>query len=205
MIIAKFKYEGETIKATIPSNWDEMKVRHYLALETTSNPLELMALLSDVDLTKILNTRTDITPVINKLIGLLNSEPPDFKKMPKRLIEIEGQTVKIPTDFTKITFGQSAMIETYIGAADGDERKAIAQIMAVILQPILDKKPFDLDRAGAIEAKINELSIRDVFPNIFFFWKALIKYMIIGLKNYKQFQTLTPRAQYSTTRRAPSD
>lgn len=205
MIIAKFKFEGETIKATIPSNWDEMKVRHYLALETTKNPLELMALLSDVDLTKILNTRTDMTPIINKLIELLNSEPPNFKEMPKRLIEIDGQTVKIPTDFTKITFGQSAMIETYLGAADGDERKAIAQIMAVILQPILDKKPFDLGRAAIIEDKINELPIRDVFPNIFFFWQGLIKYMIIGLKSYKQYQTLTPRAPFSTRRRVPKD
>lgn len=205
MIIAKIKYEGEIIRATIPSNWDEMKVKHYLALETTKNPLELMALLSDVDLTKILNTRTDITPVINKLIELLNSEPPDFKQMPKRLIEIDGQTVKIPSDFTKITFGQSAMIETYLTEAEGDERKAIAQILAVILQPILDKKPFDLERAAIIEGKINALAIRDVFPNVFFFWRALIKFMVIGLKNYKLSQTLTPKVPYSMKRPGPID
>ena len=73
MIIANFKYEGEKITARIPSNWEEMKVRHFLAIETTKNPLELMALLSDVDLKKVLNTRTDISPVINKLVELLNS------------------------------------------------------------------------------------------------------------------------------------
>ena len=73
MIIAKFKHDGETTTAKLPGSWDEMKARHYLALETTKNPLELMALLSDVDLSKVINTRTDLTPVLSKMVELLNS------------------------------------------------------------------------------------------------------------------------------------
>ena len=73
MIIANFKYQGETTTARLPGSWDEMKVRHYLALETTKNPLELMALLSDVDLSKIINTKTDLTPVLGKMIELIIS------------------------------------------------------------------------------------------------------------------------------------
>ena len=180
MIIAKFKHDGQTTTAQIPANWDEMKVRHYLAIETTKNPLELMALLSDVDLTKVLNTKTDLTPVLSKLVELLNSELPDFKTKPRRTFEIDGKTVKIPSDFNGVTFGQSAMIETYLSQTGGDERKAILQIMGVILQPLLDKGVFDLERAKHFETLAGDLPIKTVFPNVFFFWTVLKNYIIIG-------------------------
>lgn len=185
MIIAKFKYEGETTTAKLPGSWDEMKVKHYLALETTKNPLELMALLSDVDLSKVINTRTDLTPVLGKLVELLNSEMPDFRKHPRRTFSIAGKTVKIPTDFNGITFGQSAMIETHLAATGGDERKAILKIMGVILQPLLDKGPFNLARAEHYERLAGNLPIKTVFPNVFFFWTVLKDYIIIGAVNLK--------------------
>ena len=188
MIIAKFKHDGETTTAKIPANWDEMKVRHYLALETTNNPLELMALLSDVDLKKVLNTKTDLSPILSKLVELLNSEFPDFKKKPRRTFEIGGKTVKIPSDFNGVTFGQSAMIETYLGQTGGDERKAILQIMGVILQPLLDKGEFNLDRAKHFETLAGNLPIKTVFPNVFFFWEVLKTYIIIGAVNSKLSQ-----------------
>ena len=172
MIIAKFNHDGETTVAKLPGSWDEMKVRHYLALETTKNPLELMALLSDVDLSKVINTRTDLTPVLSKLVELLNSEFPDFKKAKRRAFSIGGKTVKIPTNFNKITFGQSAMVETYLAETDGDERRAILKIMGVILQPLLDKGEFNFDRANHYEKLAGELPIKNVFPNVFFFGRS---------------------------------
>jgi hypothetical protein len=191
MIIANFKFEGEKLTARVPSKWAEMKVRHFLAVETTKNPLELLALLSDVDLKKVLNTRTDISPLINKLVELLNSEQPNYKDTPPRDLVLSGVIHKIPRDFTNITFGQSAMIENYIAAAEGDERKAIAQIMAVVMQPIIDAGPFDLDRAELLELEILELPIIDVFPNVVFFWEKLTQYIVIGLRNYREYQQPT--------------
>ena len=183
MIIANFKYNGETIRAQFPSNWQEMKVRHYLALETTANPLELLALLSDTDIKKILNTKTDLSPVLNKIIELLNSEPPNFKNAGRKVILIDGKPVKIPDAINNITFGQSALIEQYLSATGGDERKAIAKIMAVILQPLLKPGAFDLDHAAHLETKILERPILEVFPNVFFFWQVLKNYKIMQLLN----------------------
>ena len=188
MIVANFKHDGQTTTVKLPANWDEMKVRHYLALETTTNPLELMALLSDVDLSKILNTKTDLTPVLGKLVELLNSEFPDFKKANPRPMQIGGKTVKIPADFAKVTFGQSAMIDNYLAESDGDERRAIAQIMGVVLQPIIDKGPFNLDRAKHFEKLAGDLPIKTAFPNVFFFWQALKQYIIIGQVNSIKYQ-----------------
>lgn len=183
MIIANFKFEGETITARVPSNWDEIKVKHYLALETTKNPLELLALLADTDLTKILNTSTDLTPVLNKAIELLNQAPPDYRTKPRRRIVIDGKAIKIPDNFNAVTFGQSSLIQQYITQADGDERKAIAQVMAVILQPLINKGPFDLDKAADLERKILDKPIIEVLPNVFFFWTVLKNYLIIGQIN----------------------
>ena len=188
MIVINIKIADKVMNIVLPATWDEMKVRHYLALETTKNPLEILALFSDIPLSDILNTKTDLKPVIESLIKLLSSDVPDFKKKPRRPLVIDGKTIKMPTDFNKITFGQSAMIETHLAGTDGDERKAIPQIMGVILQPLLDKGDFDLDRADYYATKAGELSILDAFPNVFFFWTVLIEYIVIGAVNL----TLSP-------------
>ena len=65
------------------------------------------------------------------------------------------------------------MIETYLAETGGDERKAILQIMGVILQPILDKGPFNLARAKRYENLSGELPIKTVFANVFFFLGGL--------------------------------
>ena len=70
------------------------------------------------------------------------------------------------------------MIETYLSQTGGDERRAVLQIMGVILQPLLDKGPFNLDRAKHYEKLAGELPIKTVFPNVFFFWTVLRDYIV---------------------------
>ena len=167
----------------MPSKWEEMTVKQYLQIETTSNNLELLSLLSGVPLTDILNTKTDLTPIVKKMVELLSETPPDFKKVPRRIIFIEGKRIKIPSDFSRVTFGQSALIEQYLGEAEDDERRAIARVMGVILQPLIDGGPFNMDRAASITRKVEQMAIVDVFPNVFFFWQKLQLSIITGQIN----------------------
>ena len=183
MIIINFEKNGEKTRAEMPSKWEEMTVKQYLQIETTSNNLELLALLSGVPLSDILNTKTDLTPIIQKMVELLNQRPPDFKKVPRRIINIEGKRIKIPSDFSRVTFGQSALIEQYLGESADDERGAIARVMGVILQPLIDGGKFNLDRAAEITRTVENMAIVDVFPNVFFFWQKLQQSIIIGRVN----------------------
>ena len=64
MIQINFKYEGSTIIGYVPESWEEIKLRHFLALEGTTEPIKLLSLLTDLDLSFILNTRTNLTPYL---------------------------------------------------------------------------------------------------------------------------------------------
>jgi len=180
MITINFKYNGDTITGQIPSTWQEMKVRHYLALESTTEPLKLLSLLTDIDLSFILNTSTDLTPYLNEIITLINKGVPELDKRPSKVITLRGKAVKIPASLDRITFGQAAIIEQHLSKHDQNEKAALAPIMATVLQPLLDNGLFDLDKAQALEAEILELPISKVFGNVFFFWQSLRKCMTFG-------------------------
>lgn len=192
MIIINFDKNGTKTRAELPSKWEEMTVKQYLQIETTKNGFELLALLSGVPLDDILNTKTDLSAIVQKMTELLSETPPNFREVPRRLIEIEGKTVKIPSNFQNVTFGQSALIESYLQESKDDERAAVAQCMGVILQPLLDGGRFNLDRAAEITRKVEEMPIIDVFPNVFFFWTKLQNYLIIGRTNYALLNPPTP-------------
>lgn len=184
MIKYSFTYQGKTIKAEAPQNWNEVKLKHYINLETDKSAIEMLAFMSDVDRLALLNTKKDLTPVLNLVVRFLNQNPPDFKKVkPSRYIVLGGKKIKLPSDLNEISFGQSAMIEKALQDNEGDQRKALPMALAVVLQPLFDNGDFDDKRVNDVLEMVNDLPIIEALPAVFFFYQTLEGFVIFGQMN----------------------
>ena len=177
MIQVIFKSKGEKIRAQLPERWEEITVKQFMALETLSKPLEIMAEVMGIDLTFIENTLTDLTPAMNRIIQIFNARPPGLEDRKPQGFGFQGKNVKLPRDLDLLMFGQLIQINELLGE---DVNKHLVKIMGIALQPVIDGEYIEANQEK-YSSLIETLPIIEVFPELFFFAEKLRKYKRYGM------------------------
>lgn len=176
MIKVHFKSKGETIKAKIPSTWEEVTVKQFMALEHLDKPLEILASVMDKDLSFIQNTRTNLRPIMDKMLELFNDKPPTFDTDKPQGFGLLGKRVRFPRDIDNMLFGCVSQITEL--QEDG-LNKNLLKIAGIAIQPVIDGE-FIEDKQAYYSELIGALPIVEVFPELFFFAEKLKKFKRYG-------------------------
>lgn len=172
MIKLKIKYKGKTHTADLPSTWEELTVKHFIGLESGMGDLELVSLLSGLQLTFLENTPTDFTPVIVRIAELFGNKPPEFEELTRNPVMIHGTLVDFPTSIEFTRYGQKALVRALINKEE-DMIKCIPEVFAIYCQPYLYDGRFDSSTIAEVKAQIEELPIVQVYPWAVFFLRKL--------------------------------
>jgi hypothetical protein len=171
MIKLTIKHEKKEYSGTLPETWQEIKVKHFIGMNDQLKELELIELLSGINLEFLENTETDFAPVIEKMNTLFNEPPPDMLKLKKKTLQLNGKSIDFPKSIEFTRFGQKSMVKNLIQEHKNMEA-IISDVFAIYAQPIMDGK-FDSNRIELIKGQIDELPIVDVFPHVLFFFQKL--------------------------------
>ena len=152
----KIKKDGKKKTYNTISSWEDVTLEKWIALtglaegSKTKEAEETIAMLSDIPrkVVKELSLR-DVAVILGKMGGLQSEQDTILKKV----IEIDGVEYGMHPDFSEITLGEYADIETLI--KEGVE-KNLPELMAILFRPILEKKNDVYD----IEAYDGKIKIR---------------------------------------------
>jgi len=99
----------------------------------------------------------------------------DAVAVPKT-ISFDDQEIKVSLQLDMCSFGQKVVagqaLKNYKGRIAND---SLAEVVAIYLQPVIDKGKFDVDRIDEIKLKVLSMPARIVYPLAAFFlhnWKA---------------------------------
>jgi hypothetical protein len=172
------EHEGEQQIGVIPSTFEDLSVKQFLALEAGGTDLQILSVLSGIDLTYIENTGVDLSPAMQKIYRLMNQKPPDLNKAKKQKIIIEGKEINFPKTLNFTRYGQKSMVKNLIQANDDKLELIVSEVFAIYAQPILDGN-FDSSRIPAITEVVDNMKIIDVFPYAVFFLERLKRLKIV--------------------------
>jgi hypothetical protein len=171
MIKFEIRYEGDKIKGTVPSSWEELTVKQWAALRPENRDLEIVSILSGIDLEILENTKGDLSPVVEMVYKALADMPSDLKDLPRQAITIMGKRVAFPKNLDFTRYGQKALTKNLLRDAE-DMRAIIADVFAIYAQPSIDGK-FDSNNLEPIKKAIEAMPIIQVLPWVIFFLKRL--------------------------------
>ena len=172
----------EHFKRDCPTSWDEVTVRQYIQFESDWNGkdlVKLMSILTGLDVETISNSKGNVINQLTPIITFVQDSPPDFKKLPKKDLLINGKTIKMPKKLEQETFGQ--MSELYKILEDKEDIiKHIPRVMAIYAQPQLEGA-FNKETLDKTEELINDLPAVLAYPHCFFFYNRAQTYKATGI------------------------
>ena len=185
MIKFKFKFNNKTITATVPSNWDEVTVKQFIAMDCATwdslDIVEIIAMLSGVDVSRLYKTKSKPLDVVYAAMEFLNKKPPDWEKIQHQdYITIWDKTIKIPQDLELEAFG------LWIEFQQLSESRDIAKICALYLQPVLYGK-VDRDQRKHVEQSILDMPIIIMLPIFNFFLMMSNEFQVYGKPVLNQY------------------
>ena len=181
----KIEYQEEVILGQIPDSWEELTVKQWAALRPNVTDLELLSILSGIDLGYLENTRADLSPAIDHVYQSIKHMPEDLNHLEKKPLFILGHQIKFPKDINFARYGQKAMVKNAIQEAE-DMREIVADVIAIYAQPSIDGK-FDSANLEPIKKAINSLPIITAWPWAVFFFKKLKQKRRVYLSNWTEF------------------
>lgn len=172
----------------IPDSWDKLTTDQYQRIVKTvkdqeTKPtrthedkqaylLELFSILSGIDNIKL--GATVDGALEQKLIlasQFITTTKAEFSKDIPFYFDLDGERVEVPTRLQKLSIGQNIHVQLKAeGVRTYDE--IISFAIAVYLQPLIDKKPFDYYRVLEIEKKVKQLPITKTYGLGFFLLKS---------------------------------
>ena len=167
----KFKFEDQAIN--LPTEWPEVTVRMFVnPLFLQNDTLGLLASLSGIDRSKLLNTTEDLSPYFAKASKFLKADPLGWRggAVPETL-DLLGVTCKIPKDIELERFGQKMLLGQHLLKYD-HPLHAIPDAIAIYLSPLIFAEKWDEQIDEVIEA-VKELPIVDCYPIADFFLRNL--------------------------------
>ena len=176
MVKIEFKSKGEIIKAEFPERWSEITLRQFLALESLTEPIEILAAIMRTDLTFLENTKTNLAPVMGRVISIFNEKPPDLADRKPQGFGFQGKLIKLPRDIDNMMFGQVNQIYELL---EEGVTKNLLKIMGIALQPLMDGE-FIEERQPYYEELAGSLPIDDTYAELFFFAETLKKFKKYG-------------------------
>jgi len=125
------KNEGSDVVAIIPENWEELKVKHFLCLESDFEEVDFISAFMDVPKEDIENITGNLGPIIETIQSLFYQKPPDFSKEKKRVLTMEGKEIKFPNSLDFTRYGQKSMLKNILLKETGIEQE-ISTIFALL-------------------------------------------------------------------------
>ena len=170
----KFKIynDDDIIGGQIPDSWEEITVKQWAAMRPNSEPIELLSIFSNIDLSHLENTRADLSPIIQHIYEkLILNGMNELDHRPRKDLSILGHQIKFPKDLNFERYGQKFMLKKLTQDKD-DMREIVADALAIYAQPLIDGK-FDGHKLEPIKKAIESLPIVLAFPWCVFFLRSL--------------------------------
>lgn len=182
----KIHYDDDIIGGQIPDLWEELTVKQWAALRPNVSDLELLSVLSGIDLGYLENTEADLSPAIEHVYQSIKDMPEDLNHLARKPLNILGHQIKFPKDINFARYGQKAMVKNAIQGAE-DMREIVSDVIAIYAQPSIDGK-FDSAKLDPIKKAIDNLPIIMAWPWAVFFLKKLSALRRTYLSDWKQYQ-----------------
>jgi hypothetical protein len=100
----------------------------------------------------------------------------------KPFIDINGVTIKIPSDLERESFGQFTLFQQMI-----ESDNSLSMTIAIYLQPLLDGDYGEIDRIEEVAKEVEQMGFLEVFPVVNFFYMKQTKYLTSGRLRYQPF------------------
>jgi len=183
----KIYHDDDIIGGQIPDSWEEITVKQWAAMRPNSEPIELLSIFSNIDLSHLENTRADLSPIIEHIYEkLILNGMNELDHRPRKDISILGHQIKFPKDINFARYGQKAMVKNAIQGAE-DMREIVSDVIAIYAQPSIDGK-FDSAKLEPIKKAVDSLPIIMAWPWAVFFLKKLTALKRTYLSNLIQYQ-----------------
>ena len=168
----KIYHDDDIIGGQIPDSWEEITVKQWAAMRPNSEPIELLSIFSNIDLSHLENTTADLSPIIRHIYEKLILDGMNkLDHRPRKPLSILGHEIKFPKDLNFERYGQKFMLKKLQQEKD-DMREVVADALAIYAQPLIDGK-FDGHKLEPIKKAIESLPIVLAFPWCLFFLKTL--------------------------------
>lgn len=212
MINFNFKLNNETHKVEIPSEWQEVKVKHYKKLEELQPTFdyEVLSCFTDFDFKDFGNgTSKDDLFVIQEVMSFLNNKDSLNKAKRKKRILMGDKYIKPPNKVELETIGQKSMAKPILSKYTDEERDPsitdIIDLCAIYFQPAYTGK-FNPGLIPGTKQYIMDMKLIDIIPWFLFFFRQLSNTRIYGLlglklslKTLKRMLSLQRRGEASLT------
>ncbi len=179
--------EGRDIIGVIPETWEELKVKHYLLLESDLGDIDFISAFMDIPRKDVENITGNLSPVIEAIAELFNKKPPNLEEAKKKVLTMEGKEIHFPNTLNLTRYGQKSMLKNILQKEGGLESE-LATIFAIYAQPLIDGR-FDSSRIEDVKLLVDELPLLDVYPYVVFFFEksnALRKHLRAKSKQFLQ-------------------
>ncbi len=138
--------------------------------------LKLFNIMVGLDISPEEEDDIDLAAAIWECTRFVYEENMNLTKLPvPKFISISGVKIEIPKDLGRLKIGQNIHARQELAAVN-DSNAAMSIIVAIYLQPLIDKSAFDFHRAKQIELQILQMPITQIYPIGFFLLNRLRNY-----------------------------
>lgn len=221
MVIYRVNTSSGLISVKAPVSWEETSTLLFEELYrnevTVEDPLRTFSVITGLEIEEIATSNDrDLEAGLYQVNAFVFNQPEAFRQLPvPNRIRIRGEWITIPRNkIDKHTIAQGLAIRKELRTAVNLE-SVISMAIAVYLQPIIDREPFDLSKARELRREIQALPIFETFPLGFFlakkhakrgpsgtgFWRQLL----LRLKSFVKRSPSSPTLKSSSrSGRSPS-
>lgn len=177
-MLIPYKIDGKTFNC--PTTWENINFNQYLQLKdwNKKDVIKLISIMLKADYQFIANCKTlDIDLNILPRLKFIDMPLHDKNLPPVNSIKFDNIEYKIPTNIKLCSFGQKC--DAVNSVADAQEKYkdadyALANVVAIYLQPVIDKAAYDEKRIAELTEHIaNECNMVQVFETGRFFLHSL--------------------------------
>lgn len=188
------------IKYECPVCWEEVKVKHHQRMISEWDAskqiadrdyFKLFTILTDSDFKQFHSTAVNEVTIWNAIRWVIEQPFKFSNEMPKAL-QICGKSIVLPTKVGDLSIGQNIHLRQAIDQSQAlfDDKGNIVEYsnyslaVAIYLQPLIDGKKFDYERALEVEKDILEMPAYKIRPIGFFIAANVLKYGRMPVRNW---------------------
>ena len=173
-------------RVKVPICWEEVSTSMYQRIvQAEPTPLGLFCALINMEFDSIKKTASDQIEesIYRSTSFLLEDTPYFFKEEFPQYIIYKNKTYKLPKKLGALTLEQNMHVRNRMKEGIVME-SLISFVIAVYMQPIIDKSEFDFERAQELEKEIEQMPIDQTYRVGFFYLSKLANYGRNGLLFY---------------------
>ena len=186
-----------------PSNWHELTLEQLIEIESTHkhdlSVLKAFSILTGISLEITSNIKgKSIEKKVNQVVSFLQSSP-KWNDLPLiDILQVEGIGYKIPKKIGDLMLGQKIML-TNIVTEDSNIMDVIPKVIAIIMQPYIDKKAnknkliYSHERVSVLQKKILKSDALTCYSLATFFFRKLRNTIQFGMKDLIMYQSPQPK------------